>query len=546
MHRLATLILAAFTFLATGCGSPDPASLLPSYVIWVAPLDNPDEKSVFATIQAAVKAANGRLIKVKAGTYQESIDVPASATIRLEGPTDGVMALIPPSGKSAWTIGEKADVQIYNIRIESGTKGFVLNKESRLHLQDVSISNVLGQGVTAQGADVNLVRVTFKNIKNPEQDQVKDLGQGQAVRLEGGSLHVDDCTFEETGNRGILVMKQGTIHIQDSTFVGQKAQSIAAIALQDSQGTVIRTQINNWKEGIFMKQSRLLMADSTIDDSAGNALLISDNSWIQLRKTTIRNAAESGISLNNSSGQLLNNTIENANEYGIFSYQQVAIPQVFIENNTVINAKAAGIQVSNTNAIITGNKVSGTQVGSSGEDGHGIAALDTDNILVLNNETKDNAGSGIFLLKSWGRLEGNQVENNKEIGVFVSETRVGKSTDLVENKLSKNVVAGVFVLKSKVYMLQNQISATIYSPTEQAGTGVVVFGGSEALIQGDKYEKNEQDGMLIASNSKANVMATTFAGNKRWGIFLDCTSSTLQAENNTFSGNGQGEKNTCR
>ncbi|TNE44078.1 MAG: hypothetical protein EP343_30460 [Deltaproteobacteria bacterium] len=546
MRKLATFLFFSFAVFSTGCGAPDPASLLPSSVIWVAPQDNPDEKSVFATIQAAVQAANGRLIKVKAGTYQESVEVPASATVRLEGSTDGVVALIPPTGKPAWTVGEKADVRISNVRIESGTKGFVVKKESRLHLQDTSISNVLGQGITAEGADVSLLRVTFKNIKNPEQDQVTELGQGQAVRLEGGSLFVDACTFEETGNRGILALQQGTLTVQDSTFVGQKDKSVAAIALQEAQGTVIRAKIRNWKEGIFMKQGRLLMADSTIDDSSGNAMLISDNSWLQLRNTTIRNAAKSGISLNNSGGQLLSNTIENAEEYGIFVYQLLPIPQVLIEKNTIAQTKAAGIQVSNANTIITGNKISGTKVGTSGEDGHGIAALDTDNVLIRNNETKDNAGSGIFLLRSWGRLEGNQVENNKEIGVFVSETRTGQSTELVENKLTKNVVAGVFVLKSKVYMLQNQIAATVYSPTEQAGTGVVIFGGSEAFINGDKYEKNEQDGMLIANNSKANVMATTFAGNKRWGIFLDCSSSTLQGEKNTFSGNGQGEKNTCR
>lgn len=210
------------------------------------------------------------------------------------------------------------------------------------------------------------------------------------------------------------------------------------------------------------------------------------------------------------------------------------------------NSKAAGIQVFNTNATIVGNKVSGTKLGASQDDGHGIAALDTDNVQILNNETKDNVGAGIFMLRSWGRVSENKVENNKETGIFISEAPTGKSSNLVLNQIVKNRIAGVFVLKSVVFMLENRVAETVFSKEEQSGSGVVIFGGSEATIGKDNYEKNEQDGLLIASNSKANVTSTTFAGNKRWGIFLDCSSSTLKAEQNTFSGNGQGEKNTCR
>lgn len=222
MHKLLRLTFLAAILLVVGCGTPDPSLQLPSSVIWVAPQDNPNESTVFATINAAVQAANGRLIKVRAGTYKESVNVPASATIRLEGESDGLVILIPPDEKPAWSLGEKSDVQVSNLQIEAGLRGFVVAAGSSLSLKNIKINNVVGQAVFSQQATISLLNVSIKNVKRPSEAQFDKIGQGQAVRVEGGKLVVDGCTFEKTANRGVNVLKQGIATISDSTFVGEK------------------------------------------------------------------------------------------------------------------------------------------------------------------------------------------------------------------------------------------------------------------------------------------------------------------------------------
>ncbi len=112
--------------------------------------------------------------------------------------------------------------------------------------------------------------------------------------------------------------------------------------------------------------------------------------------------------------------------------------------------------------------------------------------------------------------------------------------------MSLNGVAGIFLLKSQATLEENLVSQTKFIASEQSGSGVVVFGGSNATITNDIYQKNEQYGLLVAQNSQAKVSGSTFAENKSYGMFLDCLSSKVQEEKNTYKGNGQGEKNKCR
>lgn len=462
-----------------------------------------------------------------------------------KGDPDNPVILVPPQGKPGFKIAEKAQVTLRHLRIEGGLRGIVVETQARLTLQHIQLNNAVGQAIAALQAHVILDNVTVQDIKTPTDEQFKQIGQAQGIRAEGGNLTVTNCKFLNTANRGINILKHGIATIQSSTFTGMGEQSVAAIAFQEAQGIIQNVTLQQWKEGLFLSTSSVSMEHSTLTNLTGNAILVSDQSWIQLRNNTISQAKQSGISLSNSSENLTLNTIESTEEYGIFLFQRVANNQTVITQNTIRNCLGAGIQVFNSLALIADNRISGTRKRSKEDDGHGIASLDTTDVQILKNEIQDSQGTGIFLLRSTGRLAQNRIENNRESGIFVSDTPKGYHVGMTENQVNKNHIAGILVNKSKVLFLENTVAFTVYEASEQSGSGVVIYGQSDAEIVKDNYHSNEQHGLLIAANSKANVSETTLQDNKSWGIFLDCTNSQLIEQKNQYARNAQGDKNKC-
>jgi parallel beta-helix repeat protein len=215
------------------------------------------------------------------------------------------------------------------------------------------------------------------------------------------------------------------------------------------------------------------------------------------------------------------------------------------ENNHVTDSKASGIQVVNAFAIIRSNTVKDSVPGQAGDDGYGIGALDSDRIIVEGNTVEGCRSAGIFINRSAGQILGNKVKGNKEGGILITSALPEFPLEVHNNQVDANTVAGIFLLTSNGHLQGNIVTNTVFSPTDQSGTGVVVFGQSNVTIEKDRYEANQQHGLLIAQNSTAKVSNTSFTDNKQFGMVVQCTNSTVEETKNEYTKNGQGDRTKC-
>ena len=190
----------ALLLMAAGCGSEDPPESGgfdgPAVYVDAAKGQTSasgNHGSPVDTVAAAIALAKpGDTIVIAAGTYAETVDLPAD--VGLKGGGSGLTVIAPP-----------ADSHGINLAKGGGT----------VTIAGVSVTGASGYGVSAEVNVLNLVDVKVEKTKTKQGQP----GTGHGVQFSNGaSLMMESCNIIGNAGTGLLAYRIGEVTIIDPAF----------------------------------------------------------------------------------------------------------------------------------------------------------------------------------------------------------------------------------------------------------------------------------------------------------------------------------------
>jgi len=259
----------------------------------------------YPTIQQAIyNAADGDIIFVRSGTYNENLVI--GKDISLEG-ENRETTVIDGMGSDCIKVGY-ADVIISGFTIENGSYGiYGYGYRPSLNLSNVTVKNSKYYGIYFY----NSRDLTIRN---------------SIIENNGGGIYWDmpysgsyDATIEKT-------------IIRNNTGDG--------IKINDANNATVRDNliINNTGDGIDIDASKVVLANTTINSTGGDGAYI-DASNIVLANTTINSTGGDGLRHCSNITFSPPLVIENAGYHGIYGYRS----SLNISNAIIRNSRSSGV-----------------------------------------------------------------------------------------------------------------------------------------------------------------------------------------------------------
>jgi parallel beta-helix repeat protein len=375
----------------------------------------------FTTIQAAVNASHaGDTIRVKPGTYNESVTVDKRLTIvaEHEAAHDGrttknnskgaAIVEIPAGGSYGFNLTAN-DIVIRGFQIQdsddngnpAGADGIVTpgTTSGDQILNNLITGTTMGVYLNSSGAQRTIVKGNAFDSNN------------QAGAAAGNGIYSDQ------GLSNTQIVK--------NTFAGQENASIILVGAA---------------------QSNVLIRDNGMTDDA--PLIVANLTHSEISHNTMVHPNGSGIFLAGGSSDVTikdNKLTGGADTFTGINLRfdpadyPVTTPNsnIRIQNNVVTGFGDAGIRLrEGTNHVtVQNNRVqhNGTEGGGLG----GITVEDSDNNIVQNNDASFNNGDGILLLNSDHNLvQNNTAKSNTGDGIHLSGTSAGNT--VTKNTAQKN------------------------------------------------------------------------------------------------------------
>jgi parallel beta-helix repeat protein len=386
----------------------------------------------FTTIQAAVNASNpGDTIRVKPGTYNESVTVDKQLTIDAEhdaahdGRTDkkphvknASIVEIPAGGSYGFNLTAN-DIVIRGFQIQdsddngnpAGADGIVMPGTSsgdRI-LNNLITGTTMGLYLNSSGAHRTTVKGNVFDSNN------------QAGAAAGNGIYSD---------QGL-----SNARIEKNTFTGQENASIILVGGGPVSPPATPTV-----------QSDILIRDNTMTDDA--PIIVANLTHSEISHNTMVHPNGSGIFLAGGSSDVTikNNSLTGGADTftGInLRFDPVDYPvttpntDILIQNNDISDFGDAGIRLrEGTNHVtLQNNRVqhNGTAGGGLG----GITVEGSSNNTVLNNIARSNNGDGILLMNAnTNTIQNNTANSNTGDGIHLTGTSSGNT--VTKNTAQKN------------------------------------------------------------------------------------------------------------
>lgn len=402
--------------------------------------DDPDERE-FRTIQAAVDAAaGGDTIKVKAGTYEESVVVNKQLTIIGRDPKlsrylnpEKASIVDPPADNSDNDHAIGFELLADGIVIE----GFTIGEFD---------GNVDDEGTIGIATSPNFSGYTIED--NVFEDNTIGIRLNTATSTSAAETVVEDNLFRDNdragssqGNGIISDLGIRNVLIEDNEFTGaHRAAGIQITGIGGETPTV---------------QSDITITDNEFEELSGGGIY-----WERVVDSTIEdNEFEElelvGIHLNG--GNLRNNIVDNElEEVGTSGINAIILSNSqeisantnnLIEDNEIEDAGLGGLVLQNSNNnTVRDNEIEGSQIvgTTNATRGNGISLLNADNNIIEDNETEENARHGIFIdsASTGNQLIDNESEDNDEDDAmgfdYFDETTGGTGPSGVQNTYTRN------------------------------------------------------------------------------------------------------------
>jgi hypothetical protein len=344
------------------------------------------------TIQGAVDvAADGDIIEVKGGTYEEAVVVTGKTglVIRAKG-----KVVIDPDGATGLTLDGCTDVRIEKIRVVgAGPFGF--------HLVD------------STGCELTKCRA--------------EAIETDAIRADGGGGHLfEKCTVKFAGNDGIALGAEELTSVDDCTITKCKLLIVGGDGIDiNGSGNTVESclALEPFDDGYEVDGTTVGVGNSFIACKAvkpGFSGFIVTGTDTTVTDCKAIKVGDFGVGLANGSGHLIQGCkFVKPGSDGILYDDPVT--GATLDGNKVMKPQDDGLDIEGANVVATGNKVSG-----AGDSGYEISGTDGD---YTGNSSTGAKDDGFVLAGTGNTLSLNKAKGSKGFDLFDTDPGANEVAD---------------------------------------------------------------------------------------------------------------------
>ncbi|MFJ6836857.1 right-handed parallel beta-helix repeat-containing protein [Streptomyces sp. NPDC091209] len=279
-----------------------------------------DRPGAHRSIAAALAdAAEGALITVAPGRYEETLTVTRPVTLAAEGAA-GTVSIHASTGSTVVLDAEAAQLTglqlsgtdpqapVLDVRrgqaalddcqISGGAWAAVLAwQDGMLALRDCQVANTQGAGIVVTSGGANVV----------ERCAITEVGSSAVVVAEHGRLIVRDCAVDRPRGNGICVNGNGAALMEGSRIHGSGKPAVAVEQNGRAELRKVTVTASAALDAYLTSAASIVLAECSFTGSGGQAVHISEGAAPLLRDCVIDSAATGGVQVTAGSRARLEN-----------------------------------------------------------------------------------------------------------------------------------------------------------------------------------------------------------------------------------------------
>jgi parallel beta helix pectate lyase-like protein len=393
-----------------------------------APVDGSAARPFPSLRMALQLAPAGALLKVEEGIWRERLLITRPVVLMGRGP--GRTRIVPPEGTQvAIEVRGTDHVQLYGLSVEDAQVGIEFAGGAGHRLANVDFKNLGAAALVARHAEVAFLTGSVSDVAEGTSGHAIDINGGslearrirlsnaarRAVVIEGGTAILEDLEVRGSVMGAVQALNGASVRVVRGSFEGQGGASLYAGAARLS---VEGAHLAHNEYGIIVARGAELSSfgNEVTDYQVAGVALVNAHGTIQ-RTTISRGGTEGGISITSADGKT---------------------PILLLENS-IQDPGPMGVHVTSSSVTARGNTITGARHDRDRDLGDGFYAIES-RLVVEDNVMRGNAGSGITLLRSDLRADGNGFIENGRAGLLMLDRSTGTA---FRNLFQRNALAAV-------------------------------------------------------------------------------------------------------
>ncbi|MFI6444305.1 right-handed parallel beta-helix repeat-containing protein [Kitasatospora sp. NPDC050543] len=268
-----------------------------------------DRPGAHRSITAALAdAAEGALITIAAGRYDESLTITRPVTLAAEGGADGTVHVHADAGSTVTLDAEAAQLSgllltgadrqapvlevrrgqaaLDDCRISGDAWAAVLAwQDGVLALRDCGVANTGGAGIVVTSGGGNVV----------ERCEITEVGSSAVVIADHGRLTVRDCTLDRPRGNGICVNGHGTAVVEASRVHGSGKPALAVEQNGSADLRDVTVTASAGLDAYLTSPAAIVLAECSFSGAGGQSVHIGDGAAPLLSDCVIDSAATGAL-----------------------------------------------------------------------------------------------------------------------------------------------------------------------------------------------------------------------------------------------------------
>ncbi|MFF7472442.1 right-handed parallel beta-helix repeat-containing protein [Streptomyces sp. NPDC008092] len=271
-------------------------------------LVSPERPGAHRTIAGALaEAAEGALITVAPGRYEEALDIVRPVTLAAEGGA-GTVRVHAPAGSTVVVRAEAVQLSglvlsgadreapvldlrrgqsaLDGCRIEGAAWTAVLAwDEGTLAARGCRVTNPNGAGVVVTSPGGNVLADT----------EITEAGSSAVVVAEHGRLDIRDCRLDRPRGNGVCVNGSAAATVEATLITGSGKPAVAVE--QEARAALVRVTVTGSTalDAYLTGRGETTLTDCAFSGSGGQSVHVADGAAPHLRGCTVTGAARSGV-----------------------------------------------------------------------------------------------------------------------------------------------------------------------------------------------------------------------------------------------------------
>ena len=470
-----------------------------------------DRPGAFRSIAEALSAAaDGALVTVTPGRYEEQLIIAKAVTVAVEDDAD--RALIHAAAGSTIVVEAEsvqlrglvvsgADPQAPVIDVRRGTAALdgcrvsgdswaavLAQGQGAVAVRDCELSNPRGAGIVVTSDGGNVM----------ENTAITGTGSSAVVIAGPGRLAVRNCTVDRPGGNGICVNGQGHGQVEDTVITGSAKPAVAVE--EQAAADLRRVTVTGADLGAYLiSDGPVTLTDCSFAGSASQSLYIAADAAPLVRACTLT-ASRVGLHVTDRARPQVEHCQITGTPIAVVADSHSA-PQ--LSHLTVTGAAQAALLVTGAAAVRCENL--SAAAGTTGIRVSGSASL-----LLRTGDLFVEHGNGIEVGEnSQGEFSSLTIQSDSGYGLVVADG--GRVT------VGSSVLRGCGMLAGA----GGEIAAADLEIADPPADGVRVLGGGSVTLAGCRVHDARRHGVTVQSSGRAALTSCTVYGNAGDGVRTD-------------------------